>query len=165
MISIACVTSTVRVFCTGETAWKWTEGGLLAVGGDFGREVLDAASATALAQDVAIQRITASALPLGRQQETTFLTDVTVDMEASVQRHYPDGLLLAPFWHDGLTAHGAARRIFSMKVVYAVYLRGGVHSEGHPVQAAVAHHACETARVIGLSHGPKDPVQDGLGAL
>lgn len=52
-----------------------------------------------------------------------------------------------------------------MKVVYAVYLRGGVHGEGHPVQAAVTNHTRETARVVGLPHGSQDTVQDGLGAL
>lgn len=52
-----------------------------------------------------------------------------------------------------------------MKVINAVYLRGCIHSEGHPVQAAVTNHTCETARVVGLPHGPQDPVQDGLGAL
>ena len=48
---------------------------LSAVGGDFGREVLDAASAAALAQDVAVQRVTAPTLAFGGQQETAFLTD------------------------------------------------------------------------------------------
>lgn len=52
-----------------------------------------------------------------------------------------------------------------MKVVYAVYLRGGVHGEGNPIQAAVTHHARETARVVGLPHGPQDTVQDGLGTF
>lgn len=52
-----------------------------------------------------------------------------------------------------------------MKVVDAVYLRGGVHREGDPVQAAVANHTRETARMISLPHGSQDPIQDGLGAL
>jgi len=52
-----------------------------------------------------------------------------------------------------------------VEVVDAVYLRGGVDGEGDPVQAAVAHHTGETARVVGLPHGPQDAVQDGLGAL
>lgn len=52
-----------------------------------------------------------------------------------------------------------------VKVIYAVYLRGCVHGEGNPVQAAVTHHACEAARVVGLPHGPQDTVQDWLGAL
>lgn len=52
-----------------------------------------------------------------------------------------------------------------MEVFYAVYLRGGVHGEGHAVQTAVTHHAGEAARVVGLPHGPQDAVQDGLGAL
>ena len=45
----------------------------------------------------------------------THLTDVTVDVEATVQSHYPDRLLLARFRHDGLTAHGAARRVLSVR--------------------------------------------------
>lgn len=52
-----------------------------------------------------------------------------------------------------------------MKVIYAVYLRGGVHGEGHPVQTAVTNHTCETARMVGLPHGAQDAVQDGFGAL
>lgn len=52
-----------------------------------------------------------------------------------------------------------------VKVVYAVDLRGRVHGEGHPVQAAVTNHARETARVVSLPHRPQDTVQDGLGAL
>lgn len=46
-----------------------------------------------------------------------------------------------------------------------MYLRGGVHGEGYPVQATVTNHARETAGVVGLSHGPQDTVQDGLGTL
>lgn len=46
-----------------------------AVGGDFGRQVLDAPGAAALAQDVAVQWVTASALPLRGQQESTLLRD------------------------------------------------------------------------------------------
>lgn len=52
-----------------------------------------------------------------------------------------------------------------VKVIYAVYLRGCVHGEGNPVQAAVTHHTRETAGVVGLPHGPQDAVQDWLGAL
>lgn len=46
-----------------------------AVSGDFGRQVLDAPGAAALAQDVAVEWVTASALPLRGQQESTFLMD------------------------------------------------------------------------------------------
>ena len=49
--------------------------GLLAVGGDFGREVLDAAGAAALTQDVAVQRVTAPPLALRGQQETALLME------------------------------------------------------------------------------------------
>lgn len=106
-----------------------------AVGGDFGRQVLDAASAAAFAQDVAVQRVTASALPLGGQQESAFLggtqapvsstqlgsryetgsgfwshlTDVTIHVEAAIQSDYPDRLLLTLLRHDGLAAHRTAR--------------------------------------------------------
>lgn len=44
-----------------------------AVSGDFGRQVLDAAGAAALAQDVAVQRVAASALAFRGQQEAAFL--------------------------------------------------------------------------------------------
>lgn len=47
----------------------------LAVSGDFGRQVLDAPSAAALAKDVAVQWVTASVLPLRGQQEPAFLVD------------------------------------------------------------------------------------------
>lgn len=77
----------------------------LAVSGDFGGKVLDAAGAAALTQDVTIQRVTASPLTLGGQEQTTLLTHVAVDVEAAVQRHYPDGLLLSRFGHDGLATH------------------------------------------------------------
>lgn len=52
-----------------------------------------------------------------------------------------------------------------MEVLYAVNLRGGVHSEGNTIQAAVAHHTREAARMVGLAHCSQDSVQDGLGAL
>lgn len=39
------------------------------------------------------------------QARSTHLTDVTVHMEAAVQSHYPDRLLLTLFRHDGLGAH------------------------------------------------------------
>lgn len=50
-----------------------------------------------------------------------------------------------------------------MEVLNAVDLAGGIHSEGDAIEAAVAHHTSEAARVIGLPHGPQNPVQDGLG--
>lgn len=56
----------------------------LAVGGDFGWQVLDAASAAALAQDVAVQRVAAATFALRRQQETTFLTDREVSVTSKL---------------------------------------------------------------------------------
>lgn len=52
-----------------------------------------------------------------------------------------------------------------MEVVYAVNLRGGVHSEGDPVQTAVTNHTRETAWVVGFPHGAQDTIKDGLRAL
>lgn len=68
--------------------------GLSAVGGDFGREVLDAASAAALAQDVAVQRVTASTLAFRGQQETTFLTDRDTSVSSCTSVTNP-----ADLWH------------------------------------------------------------------
>lgn len=51
-----------------------------------------------------------------------------------------------------------------MKVLDAMNEPTGVHSEGDPIQAAVAHHTGEAVRVIGLPRGTKDSLHDGLGA-
>lgn len=157
MISVKCVPQTnrgnywaichfiIRKAKRELTEVEGTKRTLLAVSGDFGREVLYSASAAALAQDVSVQRVAASTLPFRRQQESTFLmkqynqfngtkhghgtsdklfynpvksthlTDITMDMEATVQSDYPHGLLLAWFGHDGLTAHRAARRILPVR--------------------------------------------------
>lgn len=58
---------------------------LLAVSRDFGGQVLDAAGAAALAQDVSIQRVAASTLPLGGQQEATFLPNTGRSQLSSAQ--------------------------------------------------------------------------------
>lgn len=137
----------------------------LAVSGDFGGEVLDAARAAVFTQDVAIQRVAAPPLSFRRQQETAFLTDVTVDMKAAIQSYNPHRLLLPRLGHYRLTTHRASRRVLPMEVLDAVNLRGGVHSEGHPIQAAVTHHTREAARMVGLAHCPQDSVQYGLGAF
>lgn len=86
-------------------------------------------------------------------------------MEAAVQGYNPDGLLLPRLGHDGLPTHRAARRVLPVKVLYAVYLRRGVHCEGHAVQTAVTNDTREAARVVGFPHGSQDAVQNGFGAL
>lgn len=57
---------------------RWVSATMLAVGGDFGRQVLDAASAAALTQDVAVQRVTASPFAFRRQQEATLLMNTDI---------------------------------------------------------------------------------------
>lgn len=112
-------------------------------------------------------------------------------MEAAVQSYNSDRLLLTLLRHNGLTADRAARCVLPVwgdttvtgnrkpltssgdsvenyvpvEVVYAVYLGGGIHGEGHAIKAAVTHHTGEAAGVVGLPHGPQDTVQDGLRAL
>lgn len=51
-----------------------------------------------------------------------------------------------------------------MEVLDAVDLAGGIHCERDAIEATVAHHTGEAARMVGLPHSPQDPVQDGLGA-
>lgn len=41
---------------------------------------------------------------------------------------------------------------------------GSIHSERDAVQAAVAHHAGEAVRVVGLPRSPQDAFHDGLTA-
>lgn len=49
-----------------------------------------------------------------------------------------------------------------MEVLNAVDLAGGIHRERDAIEATMAHHTSEAARVIGLPHSPQDPVQDRL---
>lgn len=51
-----------------------------------------------------------------------------------------------------------------MKVLDAVDVVGGVHSERDAVQAAVTNHAGEAMRVIGFPCSPQDALHDGLTA-
>lgn len=51
-----------------------------------------------------------------------------------------------------------------MKVLDAMDVVGSVHGEGDAVQAAVAHHAGEAVRVVGLPCSPQDALHDGLTA-
>lgn len=51
-----------------------------------------------------------------------------------------------------------------MKVLDAVDVVGSIHGERDAVQAAVAHHAGEAVRVVGLPCGPQDALHDGLTA-
>lgn len=85
-------------------------------------------------------------------------------MEIAIQSHNPDSLLLARGWHDGLLAHRTSGGKFFVEVLDAVNEATSVHGEWDPVKAAVAHHAGEAVRMVGLSGGPQDPLHDGLGA-
>lgn len=51
-----------------------------------------------------------------------------------------------------------------VKVLDAMDVVGSVHGEGDAVQAAVAHHAGEAVRVVGLPCSPQDALHDGLTA-
>lgn len=99
-----------------------------------------------------------------REKTTAILTAVALDVEIAIQSHDADGLLLAWGRHDRLLAHRAAGSKFLVKVLDAMNEPTGVHSEGDPIQAAVAHHTGEAVRVIGLPRGTKDSLHDGLGA-
>ena len=111
-------------------------------------EGLDPPGVTALAEHVIVQGIAAPALLLAAQQEVTVHTPVAVHVEAPVQGHHPDRLLLALGGHDRLPAHRAPRGEPPVEVLDAVDLVTGVHSEGDPVQALVADDAGEAVRVI-----------------
>lgn len=51
-----------------------------------------------------------------------------------------------------------------MKVLDAMDVVGSIHGERDAVQAAVAHHAGEAVRVVGLPCSPQDALHDGLTA-
>ena len=86
-------------------------------------------------------------------------------MEAPVQRHHPDSLVLARGGHDGVPADGAPWGEPPVKVLDTVDLVGGVHGEGDPVQALGADHAREAAGVVGLACSPQYSVQNWLETL
>lgn len=135
----------------------------LKVGASLGGQHSDAGRVAGLAEDVSIQRVAALVIPF-RQETATILTPVAVNMEIAVQSHNPDGLLLARGGHDRLLAHRTPGGKFLVEVLDAVDEATGVHGEGDPIQAAVAHHAGEAVRVVGLPGGAEDPLHDGLGA-
>lgn len=84
-------------------------------------------------------------------------------MEVTIQSHDANGLLLAWGWHDRLLAHRTSGRKFLVEVLDAVNEAARVHGEGDTIQTAVARHAGEAVRVIGLPGGAEDPLHDGLG--
>lgn len=49
-----------------------------------------------------------------------------------------------------------------MEILDAVDVPTSIHSEGDPIQAAVAHHTGEAVGMVGLPGGSKDPFHDGL---
>lgn len=61
-------------------------------------------------------------------------------------------------------ARGDGVECLLVEVLDAVNEATSVHGEWDPVKAAVAHHAGEAVRMVGLSGGPQDPLHDGFGA-
>lgn len=49
-----------------------------------------------------------------------------------------------------------------MEILDAVDVPTSIHSEGDPIQAAVAHHAGEAVGMVSLARGSQDPFHDGL---
>ena len=49
-----------------------------------------------------------------------------------------------------------------MEILNAVDVPTSNHSEGDPIQTAMAHHASETLGMVGLPSGSEDPFHDGL---
>lgn len=112
---------------------------------------------------MSIQRVAALVISF-RQETTTILTPVAVNMEIAIQSHDPDSLLLAWGWHDWLLAHRTSGGKFPVEILDAVDEAACVHGEWDAVQAAVAHHTGKAVRMIGLPSGSEDPLHDGLGA-
>lgn len=49
-----------------------------------------------------------------------------------------------------------------MEILDAVDVPTGIHSEGDPIQAAMAHHTGEAVGMVGLPSGSENPFHDGL---
>lgn len=112
----------------------------LKVGAGLGGQHPDAGGVAGLAEDMPIQRVAALVISF-RQETTTILTPVAVNMEITIQSHNPDSLLLAWGWHDRLLAHRTSGGKFLVEVFNAVDEAASIHSERDPIQAAVAHDA------------------------
>lgn len=108
-----------------------------------------------------VQRVTALIVPF-RQEATTVLAPVALDMEVTIQGNNAYGLLLSWGRHDGLLTHRTPRGKFLMEILDAVDVATSIHSEGDPIQAAMAHHTGEAVGMVGLPSGPEDPFHDGL---
>lgn len=127
-----------------------------------GSECLHAACIATPAEDMVVQWVAAPALCFRREQQSTVLASVTVDMEAPVQGNNSHCLFFPWLWHNWLRANATARGKFLVEVVDAVNPTRGVHSEGNAVQALATHDAPEAGWVVGLACGTQDPVQDRL---
>lgn len=135
----------------------------LKVGASLGGQHSDAGRVAGLAEDVSIQRVAALVISF-RQEATTILTPVAVNMEITIQSHNSDSLLLAGGWHDRLLAHRTSGGKFLVEVLNAVDEATSIHGEWDPIQATVAHHTGEAVRMVGLPGGSENPLHDGLGA-
>lgn len=51
-----------------------------------------------------------------------------------------------------------------MEILDAVDVSASIHSEGDPIQAAMAHHTGEAVGMVGLPRGSENPLHDGLWA-
>jgi len=51
-----------------------------------------------------------------------------------------------------------------MEILDAVDVPTGIHGEGNPIQAAMAHDTGEAVGMVGLPGGSEDPFHDGLRA-
>lgn len=135
----------------------------LEISASLGSQHSDAGRVAGLAEDVSIQRVAALVISF-RQETTTILTPVAMNMEIAIQSHDPDSLFLAWGWHDRLLAHRTSGGKFLVEVLNAVDEAACIHGERDAVQAAVAHHAGKAVRVIGLPSGSENPLHDGFGA-
>lgn len=135
----------------------------LKVSASLGGQHSDAGRVAGLAEDVSIQRVAALVISF-RQETTTILTPVAVNMEIAIQSHNPDSLLLAWGWHDRLLAHRTSWGKFLVEVLDAVDEAASIHGERDPIQAAVAHHTGKAVRMIGLPSGSENPLHDRFGA-
>lgn len=114
-----------------------------------------------LAEDVAVERVAAVAVVLGRQLQITIFAPVTVHVEAPVQGDHANGLLFARLGDDGLLAGAAPGRELLVIVLDTVDLAVRRHREGHVVEHLGANLAPETVWMVGLSGGPQNAVDDG----
>lgn len=99
-----------------------------------------------------------------RQLDITNLTNVAVNVKIFFHGNNSHSFFSSLNWSNALSASRTFRSKNSVKIINAVDFVVKVHSEGHSVEAVVAHTASKATRMISLAHGLQNHFHDEVAA-